>query len=94
MEEVYNKIDKDYLKAFNIGYALSKDTGLKVENLEKLKPELLNKMRTSKNRLTFIKDGMKQFAKDLEKNLVRNINNEKSINKTINEHFKGGGLER
>ncbi len=94
MEEVYNKIDKDYLKAFNIGYALSKDTGLKVENLDKLKPELFRKRRTSKNRLTFIKDGMKQFAKDLEQNLVRNVNKENSINTAINEPFKGGGLER
>lgn len=94
MEEVYNKIDKDYLKAFNIGYAMSKDTGLKLENLDKLKPELLKKMRISKNRLTFIKDGMKQFAKDLEQNMVRKVNHEKGINRTINEPFKGGGLER
>ncbi len=94
MEEVYTKIDKDYLKAFNIGYAISKDTGLKVENLEKLKPELLKKMRISKNRLAFIKDGMKQFAKDLEQNMVIKVNYERGLNKTINESFKGGGLER
>lgn len=94
MEEVYTKIDKDYLKFFNMGYALSKDTGLKTENLDKLKPEQLKKMKLDKNRLVFIKDGMKQFAKDVEHNLARKVNHEKGVGKIIDSPYKGGGLER
>ena len=94
MEEVYTKIDKDYLKFFNMGYALSKETGLNVEALNKLKPEQLKKMKMDKNRLVFIKDGMKQYAKDLDQNIVVKVNRENDINKTIDKSYKGGGLER
>lgn len=94
MEEVYTKIDKDYLKFFNMGYALSKETGLNVEALNKLKPEQLKKMKMDKNRLVFIKDGMKQYAKDLDQNIEVKVNRENDINKTIDKSYKGGGLER
>lgn len=94
MEEVYTKIDKDYLKFFNMGYALSKETGLNVEALNKLKPEQLKKMKMDKNRLVFIKDGMKQYAKDLNQNIVVKVNRENDFNKIIDKSYKGGGLER
>ncbi len=74
MKEVYTKLDKEYLKAFNLGYEISKETGLKAKTLDKLKPEQLETMSIDKNQLSVIKFGMKQYEKDLGQNLNKEVN--------------------
>ena len=70
MEE-YLTVDKDYLKAFNQGYALAKETGLKSELLDKLKPERLDKFNINKSRLNVIKLGMQQYEFDKKLELAK-----------------------
>ena len=55
MEEK-TSVDKDYKEAFNQGYLLSKELGLK--------PEVLEGLSTGKNRMEAMQDGMKQYAKE------------------------------
>ena len=78
MEEEKLTLDKEYLEAFNIGYSLSKETGLRAENLHKLKPEFLEKMGISKNRIDAIKQGMQQFIKEKERVQEKNKSNKVS----------------
>jgi len=75
MEE-YLTVDKDYLKAFNQGYALAKETGLKSDLLDNLNPERLDKLKVNKNRLNVIKLGMQQY--EFDKKLEREKKQEKS----------------
>ena len=51
------KIDQDYKQAFNEGYELSKELGLK--------PEILDGLASGKGRMQAMRDGMQQYAKDL-----------------------------
>ena len=92
MEEVYNKLDKNYLKSFNLGYEISKEIGLKAKTLDKLKPEQLEKLSIDKNHLSVIKLGMKQYEKDLEQNLIKKVNKEKK--NIINDPSKETGIGR
>lgn len=77
MEEYLN-VDKDYLRAFNQGYALAKETGLKSELLDKLKAERLDKLNINKSRLNVIKLGMQQY--EFDKELERDKQKDKSKN--------------
>ena len=57
MEEK-TKVDKDYLKAFNQGYEVVKELGLK--------PDILKDLSAGNNRMQAMKDGMEQYQKDIE----------------------------
>ncbi|MFL1013232.1 hypothetical protein [Flavisericum labens] len=61
MEE-QTKVDKDYIEAFNQGYEVAKELGLK--------PEDIDGINAGKNRMQAMKDGMQQYSKELtqEKN--------------------------
>ena len=50
-------VDKDYKEAFNQGYQLSQELGLK--------PDVLDGLSAGKNRMQAMQDGMKQYQKDL-----------------------------
>ncbi|MEP0263994.1 hypothetical protein [Dokdonia sp.] len=65
MEE-YLTVDKEYLKIYNQGYELAKETGLKSDILEKLNAQALDRLQVNKSRLSVIKAGMKQYQKDQE----------------------------
>ena len=52
-----NKIDKDYKEAFNQGYVLAKELGLK--------PEILKGLNAGKKRIQAMKVGMEQHSKEL-----------------------------
>ena len=51
------KIDKDYKEAFNQGYTLSKELGLK--------PDIINGLSAGNNRMQAMKDGMEQHQKEV-----------------------------
>ena len=57
MEESF-KVDKDYKEAFNQGYELAKDLGLK--------PDILKDVSAGNHRMQAMKDGMQQYQKDME----------------------------
>lgn len=59
MEET--KVDKNYKEAFNQGYELSKELGLK--------PNILKDVTAGKNQMQAMQDGMKQF--ELEKGRLK-----------------------
>ncbi|WP_394972549.1 hypothetical protein [uncultured Croceitalea sp.] len=50
--------DKDYIEAFNQGYELARELGLK--------SNILKGVNAGKNRIEALKDGMEQFEKELE----------------------------
>lgn len=56
--------DKDYIEAFNQGYELSKELGLK--------SDILNDLVAGNNRMEAMKDGMEQYAKEvaIEKGII------------------------
>ena len=56
MEENF-KVDKDYKEAFNQGYELAKDLGLK--------PDILKDVSAGNHRMQAMKDGMQQYQKDM-----------------------------
>ncbi|MDH7911341.1 hypothetical protein [Winogradskyella sp. SYSU M77433] len=58
------KVDRDYLEAFNQGYEVAKELGLK--------PDDLNGINAGNNRMQAMKDGMEQYGKDiaLEKDII------------------------
>jgi hypothetical protein len=56
MEEK-TSVDNDYKEAFNQGYMISQELGLK--------PEILEGLSAGKNRMQAMQDGMKQYQKDL-----------------------------
>lgn len=51
------KVDKDYKEAFNQGYTLSKELGLK--------PDIINGLSAGNNRMKAMKDGMEQHQKEV-----------------------------
>jgi len=59
MAKEYEKISDNYLKAFNVGYDLSKELGFTAKDLDGLK--------VSRGQIPAIKDGMKQFEKEQAK---------------------------
>ena len=56
MEEK-TSVDKDYKEAFNQGYMISKELGLK--------PDVLEGLSSGKYRMQAMQDGMKQYAKEI-----------------------------
>ena len=79
------KVNEDYKEAFNQGYELSKELGLK--------PNILENIGAGNNRMKAMQDGMEQFQKDntfeKEKRQDKNIIPPFDIN-TINDrqiHF-------
>lgn len=58
------KVDKDYIEAFNQGYEIAKELGLK--------PDILKDLVAGNNRMEAMKDGMEQHAKEiaLQKGLI------------------------
>src|SRR5690606_25037522 len=59
------KVDKEYKEAFNQGYELSKELGLK--------PDILKDIHAGNNRIQAMKEGMEQYAKDIELNKDKQI---------------------
>ncbi len=51
------KVDKDYIEAFNQGYTLSKELGLK--------PDIIEGLSAGNNRMQAMKDGMEQHQKEV-----------------------------
>ncbi|MEM9389283.1 MAG: hypothetical protein AAGA02_02345 [Bacteroidota bacterium] len=51
------KVDRDYKEAFNQGYEVAKELGLK--------PDALEGINAGNNRIQGIKDGMEQYSKEL-----------------------------
>lgn len=51
------KVDKDYIEAFNQGYEVAKELGLK--------PNALSGINAGNNRIQAMKDGMKQYDREL-----------------------------
>lgn len=54
MEET--KVDKDYVEAFNQGYEVAKELGLK--------PDTLSGINAGNNRIQAMKDGMEQYGRE------------------------------
>lgn len=67
MQEENLKVDKDYVEAFNQGYEVSKELGLK--------SDILNGLSSGNNRMQAMQDGMKQYEKE------KSLQKEKSSNK-------------
>ena len=59
------KVDKDYKEAFNQGYELSKELGLK--------PDILKDISSGNNRMQAMKEGMEQYQVDIELKKEKNI---------------------
>jgi flagellar biosynthesis/type III secretory pathway protein FliH len=59
MEEI--KVDKDYIEAFNQGYEVAKELGLKSSDLSGIKAGM--------NRMQAMKEGMLQYEKEIEEDL-------------------------
>ncbi|GFZ79655.1 hypothetical protein GCM10011531_06950 [Aquaticitalea lipolytica] len=57
MMEEQHRIDKDYKEAFNQGYTLSKELGLK--------PDILDGLKAGKHRIRAMKDGMSQYQEEI-----------------------------
>lgn len=57
MMEEQHRIDKDYKEAFNQGYMLSKELGLK--------PDVLDGLKAGKHRIKAMKDGMSQYQEEI-----------------------------
>jgi len=53
------KSDKDYIEAFNQGYELAKELGLK--------PDILDGLKAGKHRYMAMKEGMEQYGRELTK---------------------------
>ncbi|WP_406684329.1 hypothetical protein N1F78_00960 [Seonamhaeicola sp. MEBiC1930] len=64
MEE-QTKVDKDYIEAFNQGYEVAKELGLKPEEIESIK--------AGKDRMRAMKEGMEQYQKEIELEKDKNI---------------------
>lgn len=57
--------DKDYIEAFNQGYELSKELGLK--------SDILKDLNAGNNRMQAMKDGMEQYSKEITKEKSKDI---------------------
>jgi len=64
MEE-QTRVDKDYLEAFNQGYEVAKELGLKSKDIEGI--------NAGKNRMQAMYDGIKQYEKELELDKNRDV---------------------
>jgi hypothetical protein len=58
MKDETTTVDNDYKQAFNQGYELSRELGLK--------PDIIKGLSAGNNRMQAMKDGMEQYAKDQE----------------------------
>ncbi|WP_299765197.1 hypothetical protein [uncultured Dokdonia sp.] len=90
MEE-YLTVDKDYLRAFNQGYTLAKETGLKSELLENLKEEKLDALKINKSRLNVIKLGMQQYEFDKKLELAKQKDKSKTQEQKRDDRSKDKG---
>jgi len=88
MEE-YLTVDKEYLKAYNQGYTLAKETGLKSELLDKLKSEKLEKLHINKSRLSIIKLGMQQYEKDKKLERAKKLEKTKEQEQKRDDRSRG-----
>lgn len=63
-----DKATQDYIEAFNQGYELSKELGLK--------PDILKDLSSGNQRMQGMKDGMEQYGKELskEKDIIPPLN--------------------
>ena len=68
MQEENLKVDKDYVEAFNQGYEISKELGLK--------SDILNGLSAGKNRMQAMQDGMKQYEKEKALDFKKTTNKE------------------
>ena len=59
------KVDQDYKKAFNQGYELAKELGLK--------PEVLKDISAGNKRMQAMKEGMAEYGKEASKTKARDI---------------------
>ena len=59
------KVDGDYKEAFNQGYELAKELGLK--------PEVLKDISAGNNRMQAMKEGMEEYEKELSKSKEQEI---------------------
>ena len=59
------KEEQDYIEAFNQGYELSRELGLK--------SEILKDLGAGKNRIQAMQDGMQQYEKELQKQKFKDI---------------------
>lgn len=57
--------EQDYIEAFNQGYELSKELGLK--------PEILKDLSSGNNRMQAMKDGMEQYGKELTQDKDKDV---------------------
>ena len=64
MEE-NTKVNKDYKEAFNQGYELSKELGLK--------PDVLKDLAAGNNRMQAMQDGMEQYANEITQEKEKDI---------------------
>jgi len=60
------KSDKDFIEAFNQGYELASELGLK--------PDILKGINAGKGRIEALKEGMIQHQKELSKNKSKDTN--------------------
>ena len=71
--------DRDFIEAYNQGYELSKELGLK--------PDLLKDIAAGNSRMQAMKDGMEQYGKELarekEKDLIPPFDIDSIENQTI-----------
>lgn len=59
------KVDKDYIEAFNQGYEVAKELGLK--------PDALNGISAGNNRIQAMKEGMEQYVRELTQEKEKDI---------------------
>ena len=59
------KVDKDYKEAFNQGYEVAKELGLK--------PDMLEGMASGNNRIQAMRDGMIQYANEISQEKDKEI---------------------
>ena len=58
-------VDSDYKQAFNQGYELASELGLK--------SDILNNMAAGNNRIMAMRDGMQQYETELEKGKAKEV---------------------
>ena len=64
MEE-QTKVDKNYLEAFNQGYEVARELGLKPDSIEGI--------NAGNNRMLGMKEGMEQYGKEITQEKDKNI---------------------
>ena len=71
MNEESLKVNPDYIQAFNEGYELAKELGLK--------PDILKDISAGNHRMEAMSDGMKQYQKDVELEKTKSQNKQDII---------------